>query len=121
MLRIRIETGLKEVVVLVQNRARKVEAGGADLESRLAGLELGGGDADGDGDGDEKKVVEEEEEQVPDPLRQFGILVPQTLRTAQGGFESAVEIMMQIVGVQRELVGLEGMIRDQRIRMKDGD
>ena len=113
---------------LVRGGGRKGEVGmetkveGDGLAEGLAGLGLGGGDGNGDGDGhDDKKKVVKEKEDVPDPLRQFGILVPRALRTAQSEFESAVQVMVQVLEVQIELQRMEGIIEDHRRKMVKKD
>ena len=95
--------------LVLSRKGSKVKTESTGLEQDLATLDLEAVN------GDEKK--EDDEEEVSDPLRHFGILVPQALRTAQSGFEAAVEFMVQIVLVQRKLEALEGRILHQRIRI----
>ncbi|CAF9912919.1 MAG: hypothetical protein GOMPHAMPRED_007812 [Gomphillus americanus] len=60
---------------------------------------------DDDGEGKEKEEEEEEEEEevISNPLLQFGILVPQSLKQAQAEFEDAVERMIELVNTERQL------------------
>ena len=96
------------------------EAEGDGLVEAIAGLGLGDGDGDGDADENEKKLVKEKVV-TPDPLRQFGILVPRVLRTAQGEFEAAVQIMVRVLEVQREMERMEGVIEGHRRGMGKRD
>jgi hypothetical protein len=58
------------------------------------------------GENDEKE--EQREQNVADPLRWFGILVPPALRSAQANFTSAVEGPIPLViNLTKELHGLE--------------
>ena len=62
-------------------------------------------DEDEDDDDGEGKEKEEEtaEEVISNPLLQFGILVPQSLKQAQAEFEDAVERMIELVNTERQL------------------
>ena len=70
---------------------------------------------------DEKKSRENEEptKEVADPLRWFGVLIPQALRQAQQSFRSAVmEDMEKVLNVRLEMAELEQEIRDRRQEIK---
>ena len=55
-----------------------------------------------------QKPEKSEEVKTKDPIKWFGVLVPQTLRQSQKHFSKAVELSVEATNIQNEIRGLLG-------------
>ncbi|KAG5365402.1 hypothetical protein CJU90_4482 [Yarrowia sp. C11] len=71
-------------------------------------------------------IHKDEKEAKTDPIRMFGLMPPYTLRTAQGHFQKAVDMIVELANVKSRLEALESKIQpveteERVVDKKDND